>query len=65
MAGVNLQGCQVFSFKQPSAEELGHDFLWRTTCPLPERSLTPGVETTTGSLSQGLGSGVGMEKNNA
>jgi hypothetical protein len=31
MSGVNPQGCQVFSFKQPSAEELDHDFLWRTT----------------------------------
>jgi len=37
MSGVNPQGCQVFSFKQPSAEELDHDFLWRTTCHLPER----------------------------
>jgi len=37
MSGVNPQGCQVFSFKQPSAEELEHDFLWRTTCCLPER----------------------------
>ena len=37
MSGVNPQGCQVFSFKQPSAEELGHDFLWRTTRCLPER----------------------------
>jgi len=37
MSGVNPQGCQVFSFKQPSAEELKHDFLWRTTCCLPER----------------------------
>jgi PPK2 family polyphosphate:nucleotide phosphotransferase len=37
MSGVNPQGCQVFSFKQPSAEELQHDFLWRTTCRLPER----------------------------
>jgi PPK2 family polyphosphate:nucleotide phosphotransferase len=37
MSGVNPQGCEVFSFKQPSAEELGHDFLWRTTCRLPER----------------------------
>jgi PPK2 family polyphosphate:nucleotide phosphotransferase len=36
MSGVNPQGCQVFSFKQPSAEELGHDFLWRTTRCLPE-----------------------------
>ncbi len=37
MSGVNPQGCQVFSFKQPSTEELKHDFLWRTTCRLPER----------------------------
>ncbi|MEA1052980.1 ADP-polyphosphate phosphotransferase [Lamprobacter modestohalophilus] len=37
MSGVNPQGCQVFSFKQPSSEELEHDFLWRTTCRLPER----------------------------
>ena len=37
MSGVNPQGCQVFSFKQPSAEELKHDFLWRTTGCLPER----------------------------
>mgnify|MGYP000260871636 CR=1 FL=1 len=37
MSGVNPQGCQVFSFKQPSAEELEHDFLWRTSCRLPER----------------------------
>jgi PPK2 family polyphosphate:nucleotide phosphotransferase len=37
MSGVNPQGCQVFSFKQPSAEELEHDFLWRTTRGLPER----------------------------
>ena len=37
MSGVNSQGCEVFSFKQPSAEELRHDFLWRTTCRLPER----------------------------
>ena len=37
MSGVNPQGCEVFSFKQPSAEELEHDFLWRTTCRLPER----------------------------
>jgi len=37
MSGVNPQGCQVFSFKQPSAEELKHDYLWRTTCCLPER----------------------------
>jgi len=37
MSGVNPQGCQVFSFKHPSAEELAHDFLWRTTRALPER----------------------------
>lgn len=37
MSGVNPQGCQVFSFKQPSAEDLEHDFLWRTTRCLPER----------------------------
>jgi PPK2 family polyphosphate:nucleotide phosphotransferase len=37
MSGVNPQGCQVFSFKGPSAEELDHDFLWRTTKCLPER----------------------------
>jgi PPK2 family polyphosphate:nucleotide phosphotransferase len=37
MSGVNPQGCQVSSFKAPSAEELAHDFLWRTTCRLPER----------------------------
>jgi polyphosphate kinase 2 (PPK2 family) len=37
MSGVNPQGCQVFSFKQPSADELEHDFLWRTTRHLPER----------------------------
>jgi PPK2 family polyphosphate:nucleotide phosphotransferase len=37
MSGVNPQGCEVFSFKQPSAEELKHDFLWRTTRCLPER----------------------------
>lgn len=37
MSGINPQGCQVFSFKHPSAEELDHDFLWRTTQCLPER----------------------------
>ncbi len=37
MSGVNPQGCQVFSFKHPSAAELSHDFLWRTTRELPER----------------------------
>ncbi len=37
MSGVNPQGCQVFSYKHPSAQELQHDFLWRTTRDLPER----------------------------
>jgi len=37
MSGVNPQGCQVFSYKHPSAAELEHDFLWRTTRDLPER----------------------------
>jgi PPK2 family polyphosphate:nucleotide phosphotransferase len=37
MSGINPQGCEVSSFKQPSAEELEHDFLWRTACRLPER----------------------------
>ena len=37
MSGVNPQGCKVFSFKHPSAAELEHDFLWRTTRDLPER----------------------------
>ena len=37
MSGVNPEGCEVYSFKQPSVEELQHDFLWRTTCRLPER----------------------------
>jgi PPK2 family polyphosphate:nucleotide phosphotransferase len=37
MSGINPQGCEVFSFKQPSTEELEHDFLWRTACRLPER----------------------------
>jgi PPK2 family polyphosphate:nucleotide phosphotransferase len=37
MSGVNPQGCQVFSFKHPSTQELEHDFLWRTTRCLPER----------------------------
>ena len=37
MSGVNPEGCEVFGFKQPSGEELQHDFLWRTTCRLPER----------------------------
>ncbi|MGZ8898642.1 MAG: ADP-polyphosphate phosphotransferase [Limisphaerales bacterium] len=37
MSGVDPQGCQVYSFKHPSAEELEHDFLWRTSRALPER----------------------------
>jgi len=37
MSGVNPQGCQVYSFKAPSSEELDHDFMWRTTYRLPER----------------------------
>ncbi len=37
MSGVNPQGCEVYSFKVPSSEELNHDYLWRTTKALPER----------------------------
>jgi PPK2 family polyphosphate:nucleotide phosphotransferase len=37
MSGINPAGCQVFSFKKPTPKELDHDFLWRTTCCLPER----------------------------
>jgi PPK2 family polyphosphate:nucleotide phosphotransferase len=37
MSGINPQGCQVYSFKHPSAEELDHNFLWRYTRALPER----------------------------
>ena len=37
MSGINPQGCQVFSFKAPSSEELDHDFLWRASKSLPER----------------------------
>src|SRR5215469_16823386 len=37
MSGINPQGCQVVSFKHPSAEDLDHDFLWRSTRLLPER----------------------------
>jgi PPK2 family polyphosphate:nucleotide phosphotransferase len=37
MSGINPQGCEVFSFKQPSKKELAHDFLWRTTLCLPQR----------------------------
>ncbi|MHB1838795.1 MAG: ADP-polyphosphate phosphotransferase [Acidobacteriaceae bacterium] len=39
LSGINPEGCQVFSFKQPSAEELKHDFLWRTNWRLPERGM--------------------------
>ncbi len=39
MSGVNPQGCQVFSFKHPSPDELEHDFLWRTTRDLPQRGM--------------------------
>ena len=39
LSGVNPQGCEVSSFKQPSSEELKHDFLWRTTKRLPERGM--------------------------
>ena len=45
MSGVNPQGCQVYSFKAPSDEELDHDFMWRTTCRAPrarpDRHLQP------------------------
>jgi len=37
MSGINPQGCQVYSFKQPSAEDLNHDFMWRTNKCIPER----------------------------
>ena len=37
MSGINPQGCQIYSFKQPSSEELDHDFLWRCMKRLPER----------------------------
>jgi PPK2 family polyphosphate:nucleotide phosphotransferase len=37
MSGINPQGCEVFSFKHPSPEELDHDFLWRAICRLPQR----------------------------
>jgi len=37
MSGVNPQGCQVFSFKAPSSDDLSHDFMWRTTKSLPQR----------------------------
>src|SRR5215467_5607965 len=39
MSGVNPQGCQVFSFKEPSSEDLNHDFLWRYYRRLPERGM--------------------------
>jgi polyphosphate kinase 2 (PPK2 family) len=55
MSGVNPQGCQVFSFKHPSATELKHDFLWRTTRELPEpgcipRSCAPKACRTSGAM---------------
>jgi PPK2 family polyphosphate:nucleotide phosphotransferase len=37
MSGINPQGCQVFSFKQPTSKELDHDFMWRSSISLPER----------------------------
>ena len=37
MSGVNPQGCEIFSFKSPSAEELDHDYLWRCLKRVPER----------------------------
>src|ERR1022692_3836183 len=37
MSGINPQGCQVYSFKVPTSTDLQHDFLWRTTCAMPER----------------------------
>ena len=39
MSGVNPQGCQVYSFKAPSSEELDHDYMWRTSCRLPGRGI--------------------------
>lgn len=39
MSGINPQGCRVYSFKKPSEQELGHDFLWRTSRCLPERGM--------------------------
>src|SRR5688572_10721452 len=39
MSGVNPQGCQVYSFKHPTAQELDHDFMWRTTLCLPQRGM--------------------------
>lgn len=49
MSGVNPQGCEVFSFKTPSSEELAHDFLWRETVRLP-RSGTSCPQTTSKAL---------------
>ena len=48
MSGVNPQGCQVYSFKAPSAEELDHDFLWRTSrrCPSAAASASSTARTT-------------------
>jgi polyphosphate kinase 2 (PPK2 family) len=42
MQGVDPSGCQVFSFKKPSSQELDHDFLWRTSNRLPERGSSSG-----------------------
>ena len=39
MSGINPQGCQVYSFKHPTAHELDHDFLWRSTISLPQRGM--------------------------
>ena len=58
MSGVNPQGCQVFSFKHPSAAELQHDFLWRTTRDLPERGRRCGVSRD--ELHQGIFTNTGV-----
>jgi polyphosphate kinase 2 (PPK2 family) len=49
MSGVNPQGCQVYSFQHPSAAELQHDFLWRTTRDLPARG---GSASSTGPITR-------------
>ena len=48
MSGINPQGCQVFTFKQPSSEDLDHDFLWRYSKCLTERGRI-GIFKTNGS----------------
>ncbi len=53
MSGVNPEGCEVYSFKQPSAEELQHDFLWRSSCRLPERPLVEDILVVGIALAQG------------